>query len=168
MEILISESGNTLLTQSVTRIGVNIPVLTGSRYAVGKAMIASLTEGTKGVSAGGTDAHGGVGLDHHSHAAAHAGAIHNICHQIQTGLQQKTVVARKFIFTHKKFHLSSHEQGPKAFIQVSKQTHFTHVTIFLMISAEFDHLHKFNHVLIHKTQTHNVLNSSINSFIYVV
>lgn len=127
MEILISESGNKLAGSDslLTQIGVNIPDLTSSHYAVGKAMIASLTEGTKGVSAGGTDAHGGVGLDHHSHTAAHAGAIHNICHQIQTGLQQKTVVACKFIFTHKKFHLLSYEQSPKAFIQVSKQTFHT-------------------------------------------
>lgn len=79
METLISETGNKLAS-SDNSIGINILYLTSSRYAVRKAMIASLTEGTEGISARGTDAHGGVRLYHYSHTATHAGAVHNIRH----------------------------------------------------------------------------------------
>lgn len=82
-----------------------ITKLISSHYAVREAVIAPLTERTEGVSAGGTDAHGGVRLHHHSHTAAHTRTIHHIRHQVQTRLQQETIIACKLIFAHEKFHL---------------------------------------------------------------
>ncbi len=68
-------------------------------------MIAPLTERTEGISTGGTDAHRRVRLHHHRHTAAQTRTIHHVRHQVQTRLQQETIIACKLVCAHQKFHL---------------------------------------------------------------
>lgn len=71
-----------------------------------EAVISTLTQRTEGVAAGWTQAHGGVGLQHHSHATGSARAVHNVCHQVQAVLQQQAVIACKLILPNQQLHLS--------------------------------------------------------------
>lgn len=75
-------------------------------------MIAHFAQGAKGVMAGGANAHGCVGLHHHSGAAELTGAVDNVSHEVQAGLQEQSVITSKQGLVYQLFHL----QNKKGFI----------------------------------------------------
>ena len=58
-------------------------------------MVSQSAQGTEGKIATGADAHGAARLLHHRQLAARAGAVYHIRHQVQGGLEEKTVVTGK-------------------------------------------------------------------------
>lgn len=69
-------------------------------------MVRHLTEGAEGVVAAGAYAHGAARLLHDGRLAAGARAVHHVRHQVQAGLQQQAVVARKELLPNQLFNLS--------------------------------------------------------------
>ena len=100
MEILSNTHNNT---------NKAVPPLTCIDSAVGQAVVAELAQCAKSVLAGGADAHGGVRLHHHSSAAGLAGTVDHVGHEVQTGLEQQTVITGKQLFIHQLLHL---REGP--------------------------------------------------------
>lgn len=68
-------------------------------------MIAHFAQCAKSIMAGWANAHGCVGLHHHRSATGLTGTVHNVGHEVQTGLQQQTVIAGKKLLIHQLFHL---------------------------------------------------------------
>lgn len=58
-------------------------------------MVGQSAQTTEGKIAAGADAHGAARLLHHRQPAAWAGAVHDIGHQVQRGLEEKAVVTGK-------------------------------------------------------------------------
>ena len=73
-------------------------------------MVAPLAEGAEGVLARGADAHGGVGLHHHSRGAGLPGAVHHVGHEVQAGLEQQAVVPGKQLLPHQQLHLGERQE----------------------------------------------------------
>lgn len=72
-------------------------------------MVAELAQCAESILAGGADAHGRVRLHHHSSAAGLSGTVDHVCHEVQTGLEQQTVITGKQFFIHQLLHL---RKGP--------------------------------------------------------
>lgn len=70
-------------------------------------MVPHLAQRAKGILADGTDAHGGVGLHHDRRAAGVARAVHNVSHEVQSGLEQQAVIAGKQLLVHQLLDLVS-------------------------------------------------------------
>lgn len=58
-------------------------------------MIAHFAQCAKSITAGRANAHGCVRLHHHSSATGLTGTVDNVSHEVQTGLQEQTVITSK-------------------------------------------------------------------------
>lgn len=70
-----------------------------------EAVVGVLAQRTEGVAAARTQAHGGVGLQHHGRATGPAGTVHDVGHQVQGVLKQQAIVARKLVLPDQQLHL---------------------------------------------------------------
>lgn len=70
-------------------------------------MIAHFAQCAKSITAGGANAHGGVRLHHHSGATGLTGTVDNVSHEVQTGLQEQTIITSKQVLIHQLFHLKN-------------------------------------------------------------
>lgn len=70
-------------------------------------MITHFAQCAKSITASGANAHGGVRLHHHSSATGLTGAVDNVSHEVQTGLQEQTVITSKQILIHQLLHLQN-------------------------------------------------------------
>lgn len=78
-------------------------------------MVGHLTQSTESIVAAGADAHGAAWLLHDGCLAARPRAVHNICHQVQGGLQQQAVIACKQLLSNQLLHLTNTKGGLSAF-----------------------------------------------------
>ncbi len=72
-------------------------------------MIAQLAQCAKSVLAGRANAHGCVRLRHYSGAAGLTGTVDHVGHEVQTGLEQQTVVTGKEFLINQLLHLRDEE-----------------------------------------------------------
>lgn len=88
---------------------------------MGETMIAQLAQCAKSILAGRANAHGCVWLHHDSGATGQARAINHVSHEIQTGLEQQTVITGKQLLIHQLLHLTGEEKGEKheEFVHIS-------------------------------------------------
>lgn len=69
-------------------------------------MVGHFTESTESVVATGADAHGAAWFLHDGCLAARARAVHDICHQVQAGLQEQAVVTCKQLLSNQLLNLN--------------------------------------------------------------
>lgn len=78
-------------------------------------MVSHLAQSTKSVVAAGADAHGAARLLHDGRLAARPRAVHDVCHQVQGGLQKQAVVACEQLLSNQLLHLTETEERLSAF-----------------------------------------------------
>lgn len=78
-------------------------------------MVGHLAQSAERVVAAGADAHGAARLLHDGCLAARPRAVHNVCHQVQGGLQQQAVIACKQLLSDQLLHLTKTKGGLSAF-----------------------------------------------------
>lgn len=74
-------------------------------------MISQLAQCAKSILAGRANAHGCVWLHHNSGAARLAGTVDHVGHEVQTGLEQQTVITGKQLLIHQLLHLRVEDRG---------------------------------------------------------
>lgn len=74
-------------------------------------MIAQLAQCAESILAGRTNAHGCVRLRHNGSAAGLAGTVDHVSHEVQTGLEQQTVITNKQFLIHQLLYLRDEGRG---------------------------------------------------------
>lgn len=73
-------------------------------------MISQLAQRAKSILAGRANAHGCIWFHHNSSAAGLARTVNHVSHEIQTGLQQQTVITGKQLLIHQLLHLTDEDK----------------------------------------------------------
>lgn len=98
-------------------------IVTCRYFTAGQPVIAEFAQRAKSIMTGRTNAHGCVWFHHNSGGTGLAGTVDHVRHEVQTGLEQQTVITGKQFLIHQLLHLKD-EDSQREVILYKVQKHF--------------------------------------------